>query len=130
MAHDFKKEKTLILAKPDAMARGLVGEIIKRFEQRGYKLIAMKMVKANESHVREHYRATDEQLGGMGNKTLENYAKFGKNVIDDFGTEDPIKIGEVINTWNVDFLTSGPIVAIVFQGLHAVEQGRKMVGHT
>ncbi len=127
---DYKKERTLILGKPDALVRGLIGEIIKRFEQRGYKLVAMKMTKADADHVRNHYQATEEQLGGMGNKTLENYGKFNKDVQSDFGTIDPMKIGEIINSWNVDFLTSGPIVAMVFQGLHAVEIGRKMVGHT
>ncbi len=124
------KERTLILVKPDGLKRGLVGEIIKRFEARGFKLAALKMTKPTANHVRQHYLSTKKQLEGMGNKTLETLAQHKMDPKKQFGTEDPMKIGRQINKWNVDFMTSGPSVALVFQGLFAVEMGRKIVGNT
>lgn len=123
-------EQTLIVAKPDALQRGLVGEIIRRFELKGFKLVALKMTRASKEHVRKHYLPTREQLEGMGNKTLENFKKHGIDPVKQMGSDHPSKIGEIINEWNVDFLSSGPVVAMVFQGLHAVEMGRKIVGAT
>lgn len=124
------KEQTLILAKPDALQRGLVGEIIRRFEMRGFKLVAMKMTKPSKNHVNKHYLPTKEQLEGMGNKTLENLRSNSIDVKKMMGTENPMELGRIINEWNVNFLTSGPVAALVFEGLHAVEMGRKIVGHT
>ena len=124
------KEQTLILAKPDALKRGLVGEIIRRFEIKGYRLMALKMLKPSKGHVRKHYLPTKEQLEGMGNKTLENFKKHSIDPMHAMGSAHPMDIGKIINEWNVDFLSSGPVVAIVFQGLHAVEIGRKIVGAT
>ena len=66
----------------------------------------------------------------MGNKTLENFRKHGIDPVKQMGTDVPMKIGEIINEWNFEFLSSGPVVAMVFQGLHAVEMGRKIVGAT
>lgn len=124
------KEQTLIVAKPDALRRGLVGEIIRRFETKGFKLVALKMTVATKDHVRKHYLPTKEQLEGMGNKTLENFKKHSIDPVKQMGTDVPMKIGEIINEWNVTFLSSGPVVAMVYQGLHAVEMGRKIVGST
>ena len=127
---DLRQEQTLILAKPDALERGLVGEIVRRFEMKGFRVVALKMVKASREHVAKHYLAIQEQIEGMGNKTLENLAKHGKDPVKLLGTKDPAKIGQMINKWNMDFLTSGPVIAMVFRGLHAVEMGRKIVGNT
>ncbi len=124
------KEQTLLLAKPDALQRGLVGEVIRRFEMKGYRLMALKMLKPSKEHVRKHYLPTKEQLEGMGNKTLENFKKHGIDPVKEMGSDHPMEIGKIINEWNVDFLSSGPVVAMVFQGLHAVEIGRKIVGAT
>ena len=55
------KERTFIMVKPDGVQRGLVGEIIKRFEQKGYKLVAMKMMHASEEHLKEHYAALSSE---------------------------------------------------------------------
>src|SRR3989344_4253350 len=92
----IQKEQTLILAKPDALQRGLVGEIIKRFEARGFKVAGLKMVKPSSDHVKKHYLATQEQLGGMGNKSLENLRQLGLDPLKILGTDDPMKIGRKI----------------------------------
>src|SRR3989338_1490789 len=106
------KEQTLIVAKPDALQRGLVGEIIRRFETKGFKLVALKMTSASKDHVRKHYLPTKTQLEGMGNKTLENFKKHGIDPVKQMGTDIPLKIGEIINEWNVTFLSGGPVVAM------------------
>lgn len=129
MAHP-KKDQTLILVKPDGLKRGLVGEVIKRFESRGLKLIGIKMMKTTVAHTKLHYLSTKEQLESMGNKTLETLKTSGMNPIKSMGTDIPLEIGKKINEWNFEFLSSGPLVAMVFEGPHAAEMGRKIVGNT
>jgi nucleoside-diphosphate kinase len=128
--HQIQKEQTLILAKPDALQRGLVGEIIRRFETRGLKLVGIKMMKASVAHTKKHYLPTREQLEGMGNKTLATLKSSGLDPKKEMGTDSPLEIGKMINSWNFEFLSSGPLVAMVFEGLHAAEMGRKIVGNT
>jgi len=125
MAHP-KKEQTLILIKPDGLKRGLAGEVLKRFESRGLKIVGMKMVKASAEHVKKHYLSTKEQLEGMGNKTLDTLKQNGLDPIKTMGTE----IGKMINNWNFEFISSSPVVAIVLEGLHAVDMARKIAGTT
>lgn len=124
------KEQTLILVKPDGMQRGLIGEIIKRFESRGLKVVGLKIFKPSKEHIKKHYLATAEQLGGMGNKTLDDLKSAGLDPMKELGTNDSMKIGKMINDWNFEFLSSGPVVAMVLQGFRAVEMSRKIVGHT
>ncbi len=125
-----KEEKTVLLVKPDGVKRGLVGDIISRIEQRGLKIIALKMLNTSQEKASGHYPGTDEWLIGMGNKTLENYEKYDKDANEELGTDDPKKIGEMIYDWNVEYLTSGPMVAVLIKGLHAIDMVRKIVGHT
>lgn len=128
--HKLQKEQTLILAKPDALQRGIVGEIIKRFETRGLKVVALKMVKPSSEHIKKHYLATKEQLEGMGNKSLENLKVLGLDAKKLLGMDSALEIGKMINNWNFEFLSSSPVVAMVFEGPHAVDMGRKIVGNT
>lgn len=123
-------EKTLVLIKPDGLMRGIVGEIIKRFEQRGFKIVAMKMQKPPLSHIRKHYRTDDRQLSAMGNRTIETCKAYKIDVKKTMGTTDPRKIGRLVWKWNVNFLSSGPIVAMVVSGVNAVEVVRKIIGDT
>ena len=127
---ELKEERTFMLVKPDGVKRGLVGECIARIEQRGLKIIALKMIWASEKTAAGHYPGTDAWLRGMGEKTLESYARYGKNPIKELGTKDALKIGRMIYGWNTDFLTSGPMVAIIISGIHAVDMVRKIVGKT
>jgi len=128
--HKIQKEQTLILAKPDALQRGIVGEIIRRFETRGFKVVGLKMVKPSSDHIKKHYLATKEQLEGMGNKSLENLKQLNLDVIKVLGTDNALEIGKMINDWNFEFLSSSPVVAMVFEGPHAVDMARKIVGNT
>ncbi len=123
-------ERTLVLLKPDAIKRGLVGRILTRFEEVGLKIVALKMVKISRDFAENHYPNTPEWIKGMGEKTLNSYREHGKDPIAELGTDDPMKIGEMIKGWNVDYLTSGPIVALVLEGVHAISVVRKLCGFT
>jgi nucleoside-diphosphate kinase len=93
----LKTEKSLVLIKPDAMQRGLAGEIISRLEKKGLKIVAMKMLHVDKNLAQRHYAIHK-----------------GKAFFDDL----------------VNFITSGPVIAIVFQGKNAVEIIRQMMGET
>ncbi len=101
-------ERTLVLVKPDGVKRHLVGKIISRFEDAGLKIVAMKMVWADETFARKHY----------GNELDERYKdveiKFGRNVRNEL----------------VKYLKEGPIVAMVLEGVECIRVVRKMVGAT
>ncbi|MCA9308027.1 MAG: nucleoside-diphosphate kinase [Patescibacteria group bacterium] len=123
-------EKTLVLMKPDAVKRGVVGEILHRFERAGLKMVAVKLVQADEVLAANHYPDDDSWKAKVGGNTLKDCEKYNVDVIELMGTDDPIEIGNMVKEWNKDFLKSGPVLAIVFQGIHAVERVRSLVGHT
>lgn len=124
-------EQTLIIFKPDSVVRGLVGEIITRFEKVGLKIVGMKMLMVNREMADKHYPASREDfIKGMGGKTLENYQKLGLDAKKEFGSDDPKEIGLKIREWLVDMITAAPVITMVLEGPHAVELVRKIVGHT
>ncbi len=128
---ELQKERTLILVKPDGVKRGLVGEIITRFEKMGLKVVGMKMAWVDAALAQKHYpESRTELMQAIGNKTLETYEKYGRDPHEEFANIDPIEIGKMVNKWNIDFITSGPVVAMVLEGVHAVENVRLLVGHT
>ena len=124
-------EQSLVLVKPDGVKRGIAGEIITRFEKAGLKIVAMKMVWVDKEFAGKHYpEERTELLEGIGKKTLETYEKYGKDPGEELGTKDPLEIGRMVNRWNMDFLSSGPVVAILLEGPHAIENVRMVVGAT
>ena len=123
-------ERTLVLIKHDGVARGLSGEIIARFEKVGLKIIGLKLVQVNKEFAQKHYPVTDEWFRKVGGNTLDDGKKYGVSALETLGTEDAKEIGKKIHAFNVNYLTSGPVVAIVLEGVHAVEIVRKLVGHT
>ena len=96
-------ERTLIVLKPDAIARGLAGEILTRFERAGLKVIGLKMVSPDEAHYHHHY----EEIGQLISRR-----------------------GEEVYRRNADFMMTGPVIAAVLEGVQAVATARKMVGET
>lgn len=123
-------KKTVVLIKPDGVKRGLIGEIITRFEKVGFKALAIKMVWVNKKHVARHYKNERQYLTDIGKRTLEDYKKFGFEPKESLGTNDPYKIGQKVRHWNMEALSEGPLVALLFEGVNAIEIARKMVGHT
>jgi len=127
-----KKERTVVLIQRDAIARNLVGEIISRFEKNGLKIIAMKSVWPTREIAEKHYRTTDEQTIGIGNKTMKGMREQGKgNEIKKlYGSEDAKEIGTQVVEILRQFLTKGMLIAMVLEGENAIERVRKIVGYT
>jgi len=124
-------QRSVVLVKPDGVQRGLVGEMITRFEKAGLKIVAMKMVWVDEGLVNKHYPASrTELMENIGKKTLETYEKYGKDPKEELGTMDAMEIGKMVNKWNIEFLSSGPVVAMLMEGVHAIESIRMIVGTT
>lgn len=94
-------QRTLVLIKPDGVQRGLTGKIIERFENAGLKIIGMKMQWVNKEFALKHYTEDVER-----------------------------RRGKHVRTWLVDFLVEGPTVALAIEGVHAINNVRKIVGET
>jgi nucleoside-diphosphate kinase len=128
-----KEEKTFVLIKPDGVRKGLIGEILKRFEQRDLKVVALDMFHASRKEIDAHYPKDEKWIRRLGEKTLSTYEKNGRTAADvkkDFGTTDLLKVGKIVRGWLIDFMTSAPMVKMVVQGVHAVDMVRKIVGTT
>lgn len=123
-------EKTFLMIKPDGLRRGLVGEIFHRLERIGLKMVACRMIQATREQAKKNYPGTDDWLIRMGEKTLSNYNNDEKAVALDLGTSDKLEIGNMIYTALVDYLTEAPVILTVWEGNHAVEVVRKLVGKT
>lgn len=117
-------QRSLVLLKPDAVQRGLIGEIISRFEKKGLKITAMKLVHPTRDLAYKHYEWSDEEKLSTGTRTLEVYRSKGIEL-----EKTPIEIAEDVQRRLVNFLISGPIVVMVIEGAHAIEHIRKLVGH-
>ncbi len=122
----FKQERTLVLIKPDGIQRSLIGEIISRFERMGLKLVGLKMLIPTAEHIEAHYTLDPDWRRLTGEKTIAGYEKKGLTP----PSRDPIKISGVILNNLKKYMTSGPVVAMVWQGAHAVQIVRKIVGGT
>lgn len=96
-------ERTLIILKPDAVKRGIVGEVLSRFERAGLKIIGMKMLKPNYDEFYHHY----ENIGKM-------VSRRGKEAFD----------------ITLEFMEEGPVIAVVLEGISSASLVRKMVGDT
>ena len=119
------KERTLVLLKPDTLQRSQVGEIIRRIESTGLKLVAIKMLRATEKQLVEHYHKDDEWYMKKGVQRTDQIEKDGKPV-----DKDVIEYGKDIIRGNVKFMTASPLVAMVWQGNKAAGIVKKLVGGT
>lgn len=96
-------QKTLVLFKPDTIQRGLVGEILNRFERVGLKIVATKMIFPDKAHYHTHYEAIGQMITRRGEKVFDI---------------------------TLSMMTEGPVIAMVFEGVEAVALVRKLVGTT
>jgi len=119
-------EQTLVLMKPDAMQRNLIGKIITRFEDAALKIVGMKMVWASEDLAKKHYFLDETWAKNVYDKTKAAHDKEGKKL----PYKDHMDLGKTIQNWNIKFLREGPVLALVLKGPHAIEIVRKMVGAT
>ncbi len=121
-----KEERTFVAVKPDGVQRNLVGEIIGRFEKVGLKLVAMKMLVPTKEHVIEHYTLDPEWRRITGEKTISSYKAKGLTP----PTEDPLEVTEKLLNTLWAYMTSGPVVAMVWEGANAQKVVKKLTGGT
>jgi nucleoside-diphosphate kinase len=127
---DARTERTLVFLKPDGVQRGLIGEVVGRLERTGLKVVGLKMLRPTRELLDRHYPSDEGFLRTIGGKTREAFEAAGLDVRQQAGTDDPLAIGRQVRQWLIDFVASGPIVAFVLQGTHAVAVTRKLVGDT
>ncbi|HET6622671.1 MAG TPA: nucleoside-diphosphate kinase [Candidatus Saccharimonadales bacterium] len=96
-------ERTLVVFKPDAVQRGVVGEILTRFERVGLKIVGTKMIAPDKDHYFTHYEGIGKMISRRGQEAFD---------------------------LTLEFMTQGPVIAFVLEGVEAVEEVRKMVGGT
>jgi len=96
-------ERTLIVFKPDAVMRGIVGEVLSRFEKAGFKIVGTKMLQPDYEHLHQHYEGIGTLKTRKGDEIFESQLKS---------------------------MQVGPVIAVVLEGVDAVETVRKMVGST
>jgi len=127
-----QQERTLVLIKPDGVKRGLIGEIISRFEKRGLKVIALDMVHPTREEMERHYPKDRAWITNLGQNLLKSAQEYDV-VVDlkkDYGTEDLYEIGCKVREWLIEFMISGPVVKMIIEGIHAIKMVRKIVGPT
>ncbi|MBI4652789.1 nucleoside-diphosphate kinase [Candidatus Kuenenbacteria bacterium] len=121
-----KQERTLVIIKPDGVQRTLIGEIIKRYERVGFKLVAIKMLIPSLEHIEKHYTLDPNWRRITGEKTINGYKNKGLTP----PSEDPYEITAVILKNLKTYMTSGPVIAMIWQGAHVVQIIRKLTGGT
>ena len=128
MGNHPSKERTLVIIKPDGIQRSLVGEIVRRYERTGLKLIAMKMLVATEEMAIKHYYEVggDAWLEEVGRKARASYEKKGLQS----PYPDNMSNGRAVMESNAKYLSAGPVVAMIWQGNQACALVRKITGGT
>ena len=120
-----KEERTFVIVKPDGVQRGLVGEIIKRYERTGLKLVGMRFGVADEKKFWEHYNKDDAWFLQKGTKIVED--KKANNLPAD---KEPMEYGKDIIRQLVKFMTCGPVLMMVWEGNQAAAVIKKITGGT
>ncbi len=130
--HKVRFERTFCMIKPDGVYRSLIGEIVGRFERAGLKVVAMKMIVPTRELAEKHYPTSDESwVTNIGNNTYISFENMeGITIKEVMGTEDKYEIGKLVSNGLVDFLCSGPVVAMVVEGVQAIQMVRKLIGST
>ena len=123
-------ERTMVLLKPDAVQRRLVGRIVGRLEDAGLDVERIGTERACASQVGQHYPEDETFLDRLGASTVRAYEAVDADCSEDFGTSDRIAIGRQVREWLIEYMTSGPVVKIILRGPEAVKTVRRIVGST
>jgi nucleoside-diphosphate kinase len=121
-----KHERTLVIIKPDGIQRNLIGEIIGRYERLGLKLVGMKMTRPTIELIEKHYNLDPEWVISTGKKSIAAAEAQGRKALH----SDPQKMGEHILRRLSRYVTAGPVIALVWEGLHVIPIVRKITGGT
>ncbi|NMB48359.1 nucleoside-diphosphate kinase [Candidatus Kuenenbacteria bacterium] len=125
MSPVVNRERTLVILKPDAVQRAMIGEVIKRFEQTGLKMTAIKIMMAKEEVLWEHYHKDDKWFLEKGTMLVGKMKDKGLTP-----EKEPIEYGKDIVRQLVEFMTAGPVVPMIFEGNQATAVVKKITGGT
>ncbi|HEV7121314.1 MAG TPA: nucleoside-diphosphate kinase [Candidatus Paceibacterota bacterium] len=120
-----KTERTFVIIKPDGVQRSLIGEITKRFERTGLKLVGLKLVLAEEAKLWKHYDKDDAWFLRKGTQVAKDREAAGLSA-----EKEPIEYGKDIIRALIKFMTAGPVIMMVWQGNQAAAVIKKIVGET
>lgn len=120
-----KTERSFVIIKPDGIQRSLIGEILSRFERTGLKLVSLKMVVLDSDRIWKHYDKDDEWFTKKGLRIAEDRKAAGLSA-----EKEPIEYGKDIIRALEKYMTSGPVVVMVWEGNSAVAVVTKIVGET
>lgn len=119
------QERTLVILKPDAVQRSLMGEIVKRIEQTGLKFTAMKLTLPAEEQLIKHYNKDDEWFLSKGNRIIEDLKQQGRPI-----EKEPIEYGKDIISMMVTYMRAAPVLVMIVEGNQAVAVVTKLAGST
>jgi nucleoside-diphosphate kinase len=120
-----RREKTLVILKPDAVQRGLIGDIIKRIEKTGLKLVSLKLLLATPEQCWQHYNKDEIWFKSKGEMVVANRQSVNLPI-----EKEAIEYGRDIIGALVNFMTCGPVVAMIWEGNQAIGIVKKIVGST
>lgn len=126
----MQKQRALLIIKPDGVQRGLIGTILKRFEQVGLTIVGLKFISASKEQIENHYPTYDAWYKKVGERTLTNYAKKGLEATKILGTNDAIEIGKMVKGWLINYVQESPVLIAVVSGFEVIEIVRKLSGNT
>ncbi len=124
MTKDYR-ERTLVVIKPDAVKRGLIGEITARFERAGLNMAAMKMVWLGKKQVDAFYPSDKEWILMLGKKNTAAARLRGEKL-----GRSEWEYGKLVREWLLDYISSGPCIPMVLEGIDAIYTVRKLIGPT
>ncbi|MFH1225837.1 MAG: nucleoside-diphosphate kinase [bacterium] len=123
-------ERTLIVIKPQAVERGLVGVFLQRFERMGFKILKLKVIEGLKELWDKFYPSDSGWLAKAGQKTLVNYRDNKIDPKKELGTDEPVQIGAKVREWLIESMSSGNSVAVVLEGNEALTKVRITCGNT
>jgi nucleoside-diphosphate kinase len=122
---EMHKERTLVIIKPDGVQRGLIGEIVRRFERTGLKFVGFKFLVPTTAQCLVHYNKDDAWLSHKGNRIIEDLQAHGLPVV-----KEAMEYGKGIIDTIIKFMTAGPVLAMVIEGNQSVAIVTKLTGTT
>ena len=122
---EMHKERTLVIIKPDGVQRGLIGEIIRRFERTGLKFVGFKFLVPTEEQCLAHYNKDEEWFLRKGNRIVDDLKRQGLTV-----EKDALSYGKGIIDTIIKFMMAGPMLAMVLEGNQSVAIVTKLTGTT
>ena len=127
----IRYQRTFCMVKPDGVMRGLTGEIIKRIEKVGLKIVGLKMITASKEQIIKHYPMSDQAwVDRLGDKGLSTFSDLSLDPVEFMGTANKSDIGKMVTGALVKYMTSGPVVIMMVEGIQAIDMVRKLAGHT